>query len=65
MSVYNHRPMIQANQTRLLELLDAIKVEYDQLVQDAQMTKNQRDEYEHKGISRLKSSIELYANINV
>lgn len=39
----------QPSPTRLLELLDAIKVEYDQLVQDAQMTKNQRDEYEHKG----------------
>lgn len=49
MSVYNHRPMVPANQTRLLELLEAIKVEYDQLSQDAQITKNQRDEYEHKG----------------
>lgn len=41
--------MVPANQTRLLELLEAIKVEYDQLSQDAQITKSQRDEYEHKG----------------
>lgn len=50
MSVYNHRPMVPANQTRLLELLEAIKVEYDQLSQDAQIAKSQRDEYEHKGV---------------
>ncbi|GAA5810467.1 hypothetical protein MFLAVUS_003888 [Mucor flavus] len=53
MSVYNHRPMVPANQTRLLELLEAIKVEYDQLSQDAQLTKNQRDEYEHKVNSQI------------
>lgn len=50
MSVYNHRPMVNSsNQARLLELLEAVKVEYDQLNQDAQITKSQRDEYEHKG----------------
>lgn len=49
MSVYNHRPMVPTNQTRLLELLEAVKVEYDQLSQEAQITKSQRDEYEHKG----------------
>lgn len=38
-----------SNQARLLELLEAVKVEYDQLNQDAQITKSQRDEYEHKG----------------
>jgi glucose repression regulatory protein TUP1 len=41
--------MVPANQARLLELLDAIKVEYDQLSQDVQISKSQRDEYEHKG----------------
>lgn len=50
MSVYNHRPMVPTNQTRLLELLEAVKVEYDQLSQEAQITKSQRDEYEHKGM---------------
>jgi glucose repression regulatory protein TUP1 len=49
MSVYNHRPMVPNNQTRLLELLDAVKGEYDQLSQEVQHAKNQRDEYEHKG----------------
>lgn len=41
--------MVPNNPPRLLELLDAIKVEYDQLSQEAQITKSQRDEYEHKG----------------
>ncbi|KAG2213371.1 hypothetical protein INT47_009044 [Mucor saturninus] len=45
--------MVPANQTRLLELLEAIKVEYDQLSQDAQITKSQRDEYEHKVNSQI------------
>lgn len=42
--------MVPTNQTRLLELLEAVKVEYDQLSQEAQITKSQRDEYEHKGM---------------
>ncbi|KAI8977480.1 WD40-repeat-containing domain protein [Mycotypha africana] len=53
MSVYNHRPMIPTNQSRLLELLDAVKAEYDQLTQDVQVTKSQRDEYEHKVNSQI------------
>ncbi|EPB89230.1 glucose repression regulatory protein TUP1 [Mucor circinelloides 1006PhL] len=53
MSVYNHRPMVPTNQTRLLELLEAVKVEYDQLSQEAQITKSQRDEYEHKVNSQI------------
>ncbi|RCH81601.1 proteinral transcription repressor [Rhizopus stolonifer] len=53
MSVYNHRPIAPSNQTRLLELLEAVKVEYDQLSQDAQLAKSQRDEYEHKVNSQI------------
>ncbi|CAO0792859.1 unnamed protein product [Mucor circinelloides] len=53
MSVYNHRPMVPTNQTRLFELLEAVKVEYDQLSQEAQITKSQRDEYEHKVNSQI------------
>ncbi|KAI8991336.1 WD40-repeat-containing domain protein [Mycotypha africana] len=55
MSVYNHRPMGGAPPTasRLLELLDAIKSEYDQLAQEVIVCKNQRDEYEHKMNSQI------------
>ncbi len=49
MSVYNHQSMVPTSQTRLLQLLDAIKIEYDQLAQDVKIQKSQRDEYEHKG----------------
>lgn len=48
MSVYNHRAMVPAPQNRLLELLDAVKAEFDQLAQEAVLCKTQRDEYEHK-----------------
>ncbi|KAI8386923.1 WD40-repeat-containing domain protein [Blakeslea trispora] len=53
MSVYNHRPIAPTNPTRLMELLDAIKIEYDQLSQDAQVIKSQRDEYERKFNSQI------------
>ena len=48
MSVYNHRPMGPPTPSRLIELLDAVKNEYDQLAQEVIVCKNQRDEYEHK-----------------
>ncbi|EPB82929.1 glucose repression regulatory protein TUP1 [Mucor circinelloides 1006PhL] len=48
MSVYNHRPMGPPTPSRLIELLDAVKGEYDQLAQEVIVCKNQRDEYEHK-----------------
>ena len=50
MSVYNHRSMVPPNSSRLLELLEAVKLEYDHLTQEAIIMKTQRDEYEHKGI---------------
>lgn len=51
MSVYNHRPMVPTTQSRLIELLDAVRAEFDQLAQEAIMVKNQRDEYELKSKS--------------
>lgn len=48
MSVYNHRPMGPPTPSRLMELLDAVKNEYDQLAQEVMVCKSQRDEYEHK-----------------
>lgn len=48
MSVYNHRPMGPPTPSRLMELLDAVKNEYDQLAQEVMVCKSQRDEYELK-----------------
>ncbi|KAI8146654.1 WD40-repeat-containing domain protein [Fennellomyces sp. T-0311] len=53
MSVYNHRPMVPPTQNRLIELLDAVRAEFDQLTQEAIMCKNQRDEFEHKMNSQI------------
>ncbi|CDH51017.1 wd-repeat protein [Lichtheimia corymbifera JMRC:FSU:9682] len=53
MSVYNHRPMVPTTQSRLIELLDAVRAEFDQLAQEAIMVKNQRDEYELKMNSQI------------
>lgn len=50
MSVYNHRAMVPATQSRLLELLDAVRAEFDQLAQEAVLCKSQRDEYEIKSM---------------
>lgn len=38
---------------RLMELLDAVKNEYDQLTQEVLLCKSQRDEYEHKMNSQI------------
>jgi glucose repression regulatory protein TUP1 len=48
MSVYNHRPVVPPAQSRIVELLEAIKGEFDQLTQEALTCRSQRDEYEHK-----------------
>ncbi|ORX46973.1 WD40 repeat-like protein [Hesseltinella vesiculosa] len=48
MSVYNHRSMVPPTSTRLVELLDTMKNEYDQLAQEVMAFKSQRDEFEHK-----------------
>lgn len=48
MSVYNHRPMVPAAQSRIVELLEAIRGEFDQLTQEAMICKSQRDDLEHK-----------------
>ncbi|KAG1169324.1 hypothetical protein G6F70_008526 [Rhizopus microsporus] len=53
MSVYNHRPMGPPTPSRLMELLDAVKNEYDQLAQEVMVCKSQRDEYEHKMNSQI------------
>ncbi|KAI8886442.1 WD40 repeat-like protein [Backusella circina FSU 941] len=48
MSVYNHRPMVPAPQSRVVEMLDTIRGEFDQLAQELYVCKNQRDDFEHK-----------------
>lgn len=48
MSVYNHRPMVPAPQSRIVEMLDAIRGEFDQLAREVYMNKSERDNIEHK-----------------
>ena len=48
-NVYNHRPMVPASvPSRLTELLDAIKQEFDSMNQDTSVFRAQRDEYDNK-----------------
>lgn len=48
MSVYNHRPMVPAPQNRIIELLDAIRAEFDNLARDVYVNKTERDGLEQK-----------------
>ncbi|OBZ83409.1 hypothetical protein A0J61_08541, partial [Choanephora cucurbitarum] len=48
MSVYNHRPMVPAPQSRVVEMLDSIRGEFDQLAQELYLCKSQRDDFELK-----------------
>ncbi|OAD72236.1 hypothetical protein PHYBLDRAFT_26909 [Phycomyces blakesleeanus NRRL 1555(-)] len=48
MSVYNHRSMVSAPQSRIIEMLETIRADYDQLSQDAYLFKSQRNEFELK-----------------
>jgi glucose repression regulatory protein TUP1 len=52
--------------SRLIELLDAVKGEYDQLAQEVIICKNQRDEYEHKSENwNKKTSIRVFSMLNL
>ncbi|KAI8983592.1 WD40-repeat-containing domain protein [Pilobolus umbonatus] len=48
MSVYNHRPMVSTPQSRIGEMLDSIRGEFEQLTQELYICKTQRDGFEHK-----------------
>ncbi|KAI9015889.1 WD40-repeat-containing domain protein [Phycomyces nitens] len=48
MSVYNHRPMVPTPQNRIIEVLDAIRAEFDKMTQDIYLYKSEKDEFEHK-----------------
>ncbi|KAG1560470.1 hypothetical protein G6F49_002675 [Rhizopus delemar] len=63
MSVYNHRPMGPPTPSRLMELLDAVKNEYDQLAQEVMVCKSQRDEYEHKMNSQIQEMNAFQQNL--
>lgn len=45
--------MVPAAQSRIVELLEAIRAEFDQLSQEAMICKSQRDDLEHKSKSYL------------
>ncbi|KAI8575534.1 hypothetical protein K450DRAFT_261385 [Umbelopsis ramanniana AG] len=63
MSVYNHRPVVPPAPSRIAELLDAIKGEFDQLTQDAIACRSQRDEYEHKMNSQIQEMNAFQASL--
>lgn len=72
MSVYNNRAMVSNPSNRIIEMLDAIRVEYDQLGQEAYMSKSQRDEFEHKSklhclgvVVKMGDRLGLYLNDQV
>ncbi|KAI7869368.1 WD40-repeat-containing domain protein, partial [Spinellus fusiger] len=48
MSVYNHRPMVPPQQSRIMEVLEAIRAEFDKVSQDIYLYKGEKDEFEHK-----------------
>lgn len=55
MSVYNHRPMVSAPQSRIVEMLETIRNEFDQLAQELFLCKTQRDDFEHKSKLNLET----------
>ncbi|KAL0075532.1 hypothetical protein J3Q64DRAFT_1775489 [Phycomyces blakesleeanus] len=63
MSVYNHRPMVPPTQGRLIELLDAVKAEFDQLTQDVVTVKAQRDDFEHKMNNQIQEMSAFQQNL--
>jgi len=63
MSVYNHRPVVPPAQSRIVELLEAIKGEFDQLTQEALTCRSQRDEYEHKMNSQIQEMNAFQQNL--
>lgn len=42
--------MVPAPQSRIIEMLDAIRAEFDQLTRDVYVNKSQRDDIEHKSM---------------
>ncbi|KAI8063171.1 WD40-repeat-containing domain protein [Gongronella butleri] len=63
MSVYNHRPMMPAPSGRFLEILDNIRNEFDQLTQEAFVSKSQRDELEHKMNAQIQEMTSFQQNL--
>ncbi|ORX88725.1 WD40 repeat-like protein [Basidiobolus meristosporus CBS 931.73] len=63
-NIYNHRPMVPAGAgSRIPELLDALKVEFEQVNQDVSMFKMQRDEFEHKISAQLNEMTGFQQNL--
>ncbi|KAL0094479.1 hypothetical protein F4703DRAFT_1020901 [Phycomyces blakesleeanus] len=48
MSVYNHRSMVPTPQNRIIEVLDAIRGEFEKITQDIYLYKSEKDDFEHK-----------------
>ncbi|KAI9486748.1 MAG: WD40-repeat-containing domain protein [Benjaminiella poitrasii] len=64
MSVYNHHSMIpKSHSTRISELLDTIRADFDQLAQEAFICRSQRDEFENKLAHQIKEMHKFQQNI--
>ncbi|KAF7727011.1 proteinral transcription repressor [Apophysomyces ossiformis] len=48
MSAYNHRSAHPLGHNRLLQILDTLRIEFDQLKQETVVSRSQRDDYENK-----------------
>ncbi|KAI9316075.1 hypothetical protein BX666DRAFT_293724 [Dichotomocladium elegans] len=63
MSVYNHRPMVPAPQSRIVEMLDAIRAEFDQLAREVYVNKSEKDSIEHKMTTQLQEMHNFQQNL--
>lgn len=49
-NLYNHRSVgLSSASSRLAELLEAVRNEFDTIAQEAMAFRNHKDDYEHKG----------------
>ncbi|KAI7859057.1 WD40-repeat-containing domain protein [Circinella umbellata] len=63
MSVYSHRPVVPGPQNRIIEMLDAIRAEFDQLVRDVYMNKTEKENIEHKMSTQLQEMHNFQQNL--
>ncbi|KAI9266657.1 WD40-repeat-containing domain protein [Phascolomyces articulosus] len=63
MSVYSHRPVVPGPQNRIIEMLDAIRAEFDQLVRDVYLNKTEKENIEHKMTTQLQEMHNFQQNL--
>ncbi|KAI8137735.1 WD40-repeat-containing domain protein [Fennellomyces sp. T-0311] len=63
MSVYSHRPVVPGPQNRIIEMLDAIRAEFDQLARDVYVNKTEKETIEHKMSNQLQEMHNFQQNL--